>query len=450
MINWHRLVKPLRESSQPFSDRDFFKLVYNLCTRMSIEYQPEGRPFRVADQDPRQFTVPTARDPQRPRVGLFCDAPNHISGVATTLKQWTKEANQRDLSLHVLHAGSEPFLRDAVCFPPVGTLELDAYDGLSLHVPRVSDVLAFARQEAFDVVHVSTPGPMGLLGLRVARDLRVPVCGTYHTDFPRYAVKLTGDGYMEEVTWEFMRWFYGQLHMVAAPSQATANDLAEHGLDPNRLMVVGRGVNCEQFSPRHRSEALRCSWGADKPVKLLYVGRVSREKNLPCLVEAFKQLCAVRSDTALVGVGDGPYLDEMKRELAGLPVVFTGFQQGAALAEIYASCDLFVFPSETDTLGVVVLEAQASRVPVVVAGQGGPRHCMQDGVTGVVLEEMAPDSLARTVAELVSEPESLRGMADAALAYAKTMTLENSFDVFWELHLSCMEMAQAESIVALS
>jgi glycosyltransferase involved in cell wall biosynthesis len=210
--------------------------------------------------------------------------------------------------------------------------------------------------------------------------------------------------------------------------------LIAHGLPADRIRVVGRGVCPRRFSPRFRDENLRATWGYQYPHKLLYVGRASREKNLDCLMEAFKLLMRVRRDTCLVVTGEGPYLNTLASQLAGLPVVFTGLLQDGELARVYASSDLFVFPSETDTLGLVVLEAQASGLPVIASGRGGPRHVMEHGVTGLVLEEMSPLALSAAIHCLLDDPDRRAAMSRAARRHALQHRTSASFDAFWALH----------------
>lgn len=427
MVNWHRMVKPLRRICNENSALDLYPLVFDLCTRFSVAYLPakDVKPSNIPPRKPAK--------PGEPRVALFVDAPEHLSGVAVTISHWVGQAVERGLDL-TIHTAGEVNLPGAVEFEPMGTLQLKNYAGMNLHVPHVQEVLTYMATAGFDMVHISTPGPMGMLGLLAARTLGLPVSGTYHTDFPRYAVKLSGDPEVEAGSWNFMRWFYGQMDRVAAPSQGTLDDLVAHGFDPSKLQVVGRGVKSHLFHPKCRDENLRAAWHEKRPHKLLYVGRISEEKNLDCLVYSFQQLCRHRDDAALVVVGDGPYLETMKAKLQGFPVSFTGRQTGEALRRIYASCDLFVFPSETDTFGVVLMEAQASGVPVLVSAKGGTPHAMRDGFTGQVVSPMTPEHLQQVISGILDSPLNLRRMKKEARAFAEAHTQEKSFETFWNFH----------------
>jgi glycosyltransferase involved in cell wall biosynthesis len=428
MINWHRMVRSIRQSCGGSSQMDFYAMLYDLCTTFAVDYLPQQ-----VRSDRRPLVARAPRSLRPPALALFVDAPDHVSGVATTLRQWGDLAIDRGLDLSICYSGHEDLFRHGTRFPPIGTLRLGAYDGLNVHMPVVTDVLAAAAANPPAAVHVSTPGPMGLLGLMVARQFRVPVCGTYHTDFPSYATRLTGQDGIEEATWRYMRWFYGQLDRVAAPSRSTVANLVRQGLDPARLSVVSRGIRTDRFSPEFRDIELRARWGGTRLTWLLYVGRLSKEKNLACLASAFRKISERRSDVGLVVAGDGPYRETLEQSLAGHRVVFTGLQKGEALARIYASADLFVFPSETDTLGVVLLEAQASGLPVIVSGHGGPKDCILPGVTGRIVHPMTPDLLASAVHELLGN-RRCASMGEAACAHAARHTPARSFDAFWAVN----------------
>lgn len=434
MLNWHRLVSPLRNLASDESSLTLYQVLFDMCTTFEVTYEP-------MPAVPRNATPQEA--PVSPRVGLFVDAPDHTSGVATTLRSWNAEAARAGAGLRIHYCGAEGLFPNSVCFRPEGRVTLGVYQGLQLCMPSVLEVFRAFQAAPPEVVHLSTPGPMGLLGLIAARRAGVPVVGTYHTDFPSYAANLTGDPQMEMTSWRFMRWFYGQMDRVAAPSTDIRAKLIRQGIPPERVSVVGRGVNTGAFSPSHRDPALRESWGPGIRHWLLYVGRVSREKNLPCLAEAYRQIAAHRRDIGLVVVGEGPYLEDLRRDLAGLPVVFAGLQRGEALARHYASADLFVFPSLTDTFGVVLLEAQASGLPVLVSAEGGPKDCVVDGVTGHIVEPMNPTLLSRRIeSALADDLERLR-MGDEARRWAVQQTPARSFEAFWDLHTEHLRPADA-------
>lgn len=151
---------------------------------------------------------------------------------------------------------------------------------------------------------------------------------------------------------------------------------------------------------------------------------------------SFQQLCQVRDDAELIVVGDGPYRDTMMAKLQGFPARFPGRKTGDELQRIFASCDLFVFPSETDTFGVVLIEAQASGLPVVVSAKGGTPYAMSRGKTGSVLDPMTPETLQHAIQDLLEDPDTFSRMRRAAREYGETHTQEKAFDDFWQFHLT--------------
>jgi glycosyltransferase involved in cell wall biosynthesis len=266
---------------------------------------------------------------------------------------------------------------------------------------------------------------VGLLGLLIARMMNIPVAGTYHTDIPQYVRSLTNDEFLEQAAWSYMIWFYSQMEEVMVPSAGTREQLATRGLPPERMKPLPRWVDTGTYSPEMRNPSFWKGRGAGLGrVVLLYVGRVSREKGLEMLVDAFRALVDTGSAIALAVIGDGPYREEMEVSLAGYPALFTGYLAGEQLQRGYASADLFVFPSATDTFGNVVLEAQASGLPVIVSDEGGPQELMVDGETGVVFRAGSTNDLAGAISSMISDPQRIARMG----INARRFTLDKAPD----------------------
>lgn len=164
------------------------------------------------------------------------------------------------------------------------------------------------------------------------------------------------------------------------------------------------------------------------------MGRVSREKNLDVLTDAFRTISPLRAELHLVVVGDGPYLNEMREKLAGYPVTFTGYLEGEELAQCYASSDVFVFPSSTDTFGNVVLEAQASGLPVIVTDFGGPCENLIEDKTGLIVEAGNADAMARAILRLSDHPELLQYMKLSARTYTEKRSFDAEFLKTWTMY----------------
>ncbi len=334
-----------------------------------------------------ETVFPVAGPVRAPKIALFTDTLDEVNGVALTLRRLKQVAKARGVELVIITCTDEPTACDdgTMNFRSVGDVQIPEYSELSLRFPPVLDVLDYIDREGFTHVHVSTPGTVGLLGLAAAKLMDLPVAGSYHTDLPQYVRHLTEDEGLEDIAWALMIWFHSQLDELLVPSAATMDQLAAHGLRREVMRPMPRWVDTQRFAPGLRTPSIWPEMGVLGNVRLLYAGRVSREKDLPLLVDVFKQLVECGHDISLVVAGDGPWREAMQEALFGYPAAFLGFVPQDELARVYASADVFVFPSATDTFGNVVLEAQACGLPVLVSDQGGPQELVQAGVTGLVL-----------------------------------------------------------------
>jgi len=287
----------------------------------------------------------------------------------------------------------------------IPSLPFPRYPGVrvALPDPRIAASLAAFRP---DVVHAVGPAALGVMGIAAARALGLPIVASYHTDFPRYLPGY-GLGFAERAIWPLIRAVHGAAHVNLCPSQFTKEELEEHGV---RSVGIWRGgVDAELFHPRKRSLAmrLRLSGGRPEGPLLLYVGRLSREKNLASFAEVLDLVPGAR----LALVGDGPARSELETTLAPHlaegRVHFTGFLRGEELAEAFASADLFVMPSKTETLGFVVLEAMASGLPVVAAHAGGLPDVVVPEENGLLHHPDRPREAAQAIRRILGH-EGLR------------------------------------------
>jgi glycosyltransferase involved in cell wall biosynthesis len=359
---------------------------------------------------------PAAASRPADRIALFTDTLDDINGVAMTIRRLIQTARERGVELTVITCGgAEGEERPGVRrFDAVGDFVLPEYPELKLNFPPILDVMEFVEAQGFTQIHVSTPGTVGLLGLLIGRVMDIPVVGTYHTDIPQYVRSLTDDEFLEGVAWNYMTWFYNQMTEVLVPSAGTRAQLHAHGLPLEKMNPLPRWVDTELYTPAKRDPGFWPSRGLTGEIVLLYVGRVSREKALELLACAFRALVDRGSRVNLAVIGDGPYRSEMEQLLAGYPVLFTGYLQGAELQAAYASAHLFVFPSATDTFGNVVLEAQASGLPVVVSDAGGPCELMSHGETGAMFPAGDLDCFLKAVQRLTSDPGQLSLLGEQA------------------------------------
>src|SRR5438034_9129324 len=252
----------------------------------------------------------------------------------------------------------------------------------------------------------------------------------YHTEFPQYVRILTEDSFLESMAWGYMHWFYGQLDTVFVNSEEYRQSWIKRGFDPAKLKILPRGLDTELFHPARRDSAFSEKFGASNgEVRLIYVGRISREKDLDLLAAAYRRLRNEGLPVQLFVVGHGPYSEAFAKSLP--EAFFTGYLRGAELATAYASADIFVFPSTTDTFGNVILEAQACGLPVVVSDSGGPKELVEHNANGLITKSHDLEDLARAIRALVMDPALRDRMGKSARNSVIDRSWPNAFGKFW-------------------
>src|SRR5437660_445053 len=342
---------------------------------------------------------------QNKKRAWFTDTLEDVNGVATTIRKMTAAGAAAGKELIVITSRNELMIDGIPIknFRPIGEFELPEYELQKLSFPPILQMLDYIQRERFTEVIISTPGPIGLTALLAAKMLNLQTSGIYHTDFPQYVRILTEDSFLESVTWRYMHWFYGQLDTVFVNSEEYRESWIKRGFDPAKLKIFPRGLDTELFHPTRRNPAFFEKFGAKNgQIRLLYVGRVSREKDLDLLAEAYRRLRDEGLSIQLCVVGHGPYSKEFSESLP--EALFTGYLTGKELAVAYASADIFVFPSTTDTFGNVIIEAQASGVPVIVSDSGGPKELVEDNENGLITKSHDVEDFVRDVRTLIADP----------------------------------------------
>lgn len=304
--------------------------------------------------------------------------PPEINGVAMTIGRLVSGLRERGHRVSVIRprqgkadCGSEHELA-------LAGLPLPGYPGLRFGLPAGRQLARQWRQRRPDVVHVVTEGPLGWSAVNAARQLGIPVTSGFHTNFDRYTTHY-GVGWLRPALAAYLRVLHRRTRVTMVPTTALAGELAGAGIDGVR--VVGRGVDTVLYDPARRSDELRASWGAvgEAPV-CLYVGRLAPEKNLALVRQAFAAIQAQQPAARMLWVGDGPAAAQLAS--AHPDHHFAGMRRGEDLATHYASADLFLFPSLTETYGNVVAEAMASGLPVVAYRCAAAAELIDDGRNG--------------------------------------------------------------------
>src|SRR3989441_7594462 len=362
----------------------------------------------------------------------FTDTLDDVNGVATTIRKMTAAGAAAGRELVVVVSRSELSVDNIPIknFQPIGEFELPEYELQKLSFPPILQMLDYIQRERFTEIIISTPGPVGLTALLAAKMLNLQTSGIYHTDFPQYIRILTEDSFLESVTWRYMHWFYGQLDTVFVNSEEYRGSWIKRGFDPEKLKIFPRGLDTQLFRPTRRDPGFFEKFGArNGRIRLLYVGRVSREKDLDLLADAYRRLRDEGLSIQLCVVGHGPYSREFSESLP--EALFTGYLTGKELAAAYASADIFVFPSTTDTFGNVIIEAQASGVPVIVSDSGGPKELVENNRNGLITKSHDVEDLTRAIRELVADPERRKRMGNFARESVIDRTWPTAFRKFW-------------------
>ena len=294
-----------------------------------------------------------------------------------------------------------------------------------------------------DLLHINSPCTLGFGAAKYAEQFNVPVVATYHTHFPTYPRYYHLHG-LEELTWKISRNLYNRLDRTFVPTQPILEELSEHQI--NRLEYLPNGVDLELFSPTWRSLDWRARLGIDDKPVLLFVSRLVWEKDLVVLARAYRILKEKRSDFVMVIVGDGHARKELEEMMPGAH--FLGYQTGETLAESYASSDIFVFPSTTETFGLVTIEAMASGLAPVAAKAGGAAGIIEEGTSGLLAPALDYERLADQIEYLLDDPEARQRLArnarKRALEFSWSKILDQLFESYWSV-IQRHEIRQAEA-----
>jgi glycosyltransferase involved in cell wall biosynthesis/predicted metal-dependent phosphoesterase TrpH len=356
------------------------------------------------------------RDGDPHRVALVVDGASSMHGVTHTIER-IREHGVSGWEVEVVGTDARVDRR----LPAVAEVEVPFYAGMTIGVPSVPELVETLTDGRYDLIHLVAPGPAGVGAALVARVAGMPLLGSYHTELAAYAALRSGDRTLELGMRAALSLFYRQCEVVLSPSPASDESLLELGVDRERIGRWGRGVDLDLYDPAKRE---RDAYPGE--LKVLYAGRLSKEKGAELLAESFLDARQRDPRLHLLLAGGGPE-EEMLRERLGEHATFLGWLDREDLARAYASADVFLFPSRTDTYGQVVVEAQASGLPVVAVAQGGPLSLIRDRQTGWLCEA-DPQVLAAAVAQLGGSSFLRERISRAALAEVRERSWESAFD----------------------
>ena len=364
------------------------------------------------------------------RLAIFSDtALPQVNGVARTLDRLADAVRDRGGVVRIftttdptIGALPDPVGAHAVRYP---SRPFWAYPQLRMALPSASSAMSTLREWRPTLVHVATPFGVGLAGRRAAIRLGIPLVTSYHTSLSAYA-RFYRLGALASPGWSFLRWFHNGGARTYCPTRSIQGELEGRGFRNTR--VWGRGVDMTRFAPGWRSDGMRGRLGADGgQLVIAYVGRLAPEKGLDVALDGMRRLASAHPGRYIFAfAGDGPYADQC-RAAAPPGSIFLGQLVGDELSAFYASADMFVFPSVTDTFGNVLLEAMASGLPVIGADAPATIEVLEPG-GGVTFPAGDGTALATTLMQLAADPERRRSLAAAAIANAGGRSWRDIFD----------------------
>jgi glycosyltransferase involved in cell wall biosynthesis/predicted metal-dependent phosphoesterase TrpH len=398
----------------------------------------------LANEQAKLARTGASSDGEPPRIAILADGIGSTHGVSRTIEE-IRQRGVPGFEIEVVATDPEVDRR----LSAVAEFDVPFYAGLRIGVPSLSAAVQTLADGAFDAIHVCSPGPVGIAGALLARALGLPLIGSYHTELTAYTQLRSGQRHLADAMEMAVGAFYKACDLVLSPSPASDEALASIGMSAKKVLRWDRGVDTSRFDPSLRSDELRELWmdglaypGSStaerrapdlrrprrecSPVYVLYAGRITREKGAELLANAFLAARARDPRLHLLLAGGGPEQEPL-RERVGAHASFLGWLRGDELARAYASADIFFFPSATDTFGQVILEAQASGLPVLAVAAGGPLELIEDHSTGL-LRGADSAQLAGALVELAGSPLLRERLAGAALAAVRERTWERALE----------------------
>jgi glycosyltransferase involved in cell wall biosynthesis len=344
--------------------------------------------------------------------------PPEVNGVSSTLAHLVSGLRAQGHTVSLVR----PRQQDSDCagsgqdsrLTLVRGLPLPGYKGLQFGLPAGAALERSWLRDRPDAVYVATEGPLGVSAARMARRMGIPAFSGFHTNYHSYS-KHYRLGWLEQWVMRYLRAFHNRTTGTLVPSPELRERLQAVGF--KNVSILGRGVDSKMFAPERRCAEMRRCWGlSDKEIAVLYVGRLAPDKNLGLAIDAYRAMRRVRDSIRFIIVGDGPLHASLQREHPDL--VFSGLQTGGQLARHYASADVFLFPSETETFGNVTLEAMASGLVVVAYNYAAAKIHITHGETGVLVPYADSTAFIESAARLVLKPQSLHQIRRQAREYA--------------------------------
>ena len=348
-----------------------------------------------------------------------------VNGVAITIGRMVDGLRQQGHHIHMIrprqHKQDVAAKEDSYEETLVSGMPIPGYPELKSGLPAKGTLVRLWRQQRPDIVHIATEGPLGWSALSAARKLNLPVSTDFHTNFQNYTQHY-GIGLLKRPIAAYLRYFHNKADCTLVPTTSLQRELEQDNYQ--NVLVVSRGVDAELFQPEKRDAGLRASWGADDdtPVVML-VSRIAAEKNLPVVFQAFQEMRAADARAKLVIVGDGPARAELQKQHPD--AIFAGMQTGEALAKHYASGDIFLYPSLTETYGNVTVEAMASGLATIAYDYAAAKQHIRHEVNGLLVPFGDTAAFITQAKSLISDMGRVQRLRHEARHTVESLTWEH-------------------------
>lgn len=404
---------------------------------------PMGNPTADSSLPIQVDEYPTSR--RSLRIAVVTETyPPEINGVAATIASFVEGLRARNHEVQLIRprqdkselADSDGRFEEVL----MRGLPIPNYPHLKMGLPSKRALVDLWKLRRPDLVHIVTEGPLGWSSIQAAAKLRIPMCSDFRTNFHAYS-KHYGIGWLDKPIIGYLRKFHNRTRMTMVPTEALRVQLAADGF--RNVRVVARGVDTRQFDPHHRDDALRAQWGADAGTTVaLHVGRLAPEKNLATLVAAYEAMRSKDPTIRFVFVGDGPARRDLQRRCPD--AVFAGMRTGFDLSAHYASGDVFLFPSVTETFGNVTPEAMASGLAVLAYDYAAAAQLIRPRDSGLLAPFGDSAAFVRLATELVGDRQAIRAMGQRARRITEDLAWERVVAKLEELFLQVVASGDSQ------
>lgn len=327
-------------------------------------------------------------------------------------------------------------------FLEVPSIAVPFYKEYKFAYPGYKKFESTMREFKPDIIHINSPCSLGLAAIKYAEKNNIPVVATYHTHFPSYA-KYYNIKQIEFISWNYLRKLYNRCDRVLVPSIKIMDELKEHGF--NTTEYLPHGIDLNVFNSSFKSNDWKKSLNIQDKKVLLFVGRLVWEKDLRTLIDVYDQLTGLRDDVSFVLVGDGPIRKDVEKLMP--EAIFLGYKSGEELSTIYASSDLFIFPSTTETFGNVVLEAMASGTVPVCSDEGGASSSIKNNHNGIICKAKDSFDFSKKILPLINNQTELQRISENCIEYASKQSWNNIFSMQYQHYIDVIKQHFFKGIV---